>query len=178
MHNDSLNPALKLSLIQLLPWRWPLNGSIPPAFPQRPPWPHHTIQGEQNKCSCKRKGQFTVPAPHPCVADFLAYFKIQKNLMCPALKINRCNRLCEVCQASFRALILKHLKGKRAHHCLRTQLAASRRCFEMPQVALSLRRVSFIILLLLCFVRACTVCSAEQLQDSCRQMKRISFYSY
>lgn len=109
MHNDSLNPALKLSLIQLLPWRWPLNGSIPPAFPQRPPWPHHTIQGEQNKCSCKRKGQFTVPAPHPCVADFLAYFKIQKKLdvSCiqyspSALKINRCNRLCEVCQASFR----------------------------------------------------------------------------
>lgn len=73
-----------------------------------------------------------------------------------ALKINRCNRLCEVCQASFRALILKHLKGKRAHHCLRTQLASSHRCFEMPQAALALRRVSFIILLLLYFV--CTYC--------------------
>lgn len=29
--NDSLNPALKSSLIQLLPWRWPPNGSISPT---------------------------------------------------------------------------------------------------------------------------------------------------
>lgn len=36
MHNDSLNPALKLSLIQLLPWWWPLNGSIPPAYLNTP----------------------------------------------------------------------------------------------------------------------------------------------
>lgn len=31
MHDDSLNPALNPSLIQLLPWRWPLNSSIPPT---------------------------------------------------------------------------------------------------------------------------------------------------
>lgn len=37
MHDDSLNPALNPSLIQLLPWRWPLNSSIPPTFP--PLWP-------------------------------------------------------------------------------------------------------------------------------------------
>lgn len=27
-HNDSLNPALTLSLIQLLPWQWPPNGNV------------------------------------------------------------------------------------------------------------------------------------------------------
>lgn len=32
MLTDSLNPALRLSLIQLLPWWWPPNGSISPTF--------------------------------------------------------------------------------------------------------------------------------------------------
>lgn len=29
MHNDSFNPTLKLSLIQLLPWRWPPTSHLP-----------------------------------------------------------------------------------------------------------------------------------------------------
>lgn len=45
MHNDSLNPALTLSLIQLLPWRWPPNGSIPPASLNAPPT--HPTPGRQ-----------------------------------------------------------------------------------------------------------------------------------
>lgn len=70
MHNDSLNPALKLSLIQLLPWRWPLNGSIPPACFCNPPHladVFSCIAYRKSKTNANvTKSQSTVPDPHLC----------------------------------------------------------------------------------------------------------------
>lgn len=65
MHNDSLNPIVKLSLIQLLPWWWPLNGSISPTSLKVPvvsrcvPSWHHT---EGLKCDFVKENSEHNPA--------------------------------------------------------------------------------------------------------------------
>lgn len=86
MHNDSLNPALKLSLIQLLPWRWPLKGSIPPACLNTPLVfsCSQPIEGVKQMLMWK-KSQIT-SLIHTYVrwrcGDFLIYLKIFEKTLC------------------------------------------------------------------------------------------------
>lgn len=96
MHNDSVNPALKRSLIQLLPWRWPPNGSIAPTSLNTPLAAPYTMIKTYAFAKREVKTYFWF------TEDSLAYFKMHE-LCCaymqhssPAIKINRWNSPCEI----------------------------------------------------------------------------------